>query len=72
MFNQDAPEAIATPEPESETARRAADQVERRRARGGRRTTTNPTRSAAQQSAPQPASNPGIFGLGFGQSGNRF
>lgn len=57
------------PEPGDATARRAAGEVRRRRARGGRAATILGNQSVqqqAQQTAPQPAAT--LFGGGRGRS----
>lgn len=71
MFGIDAPTPTPVPEPEDATALRRADEVRRRRARGGRATTVNPSRQFDQKAAPQPAAqgfnrSPGAFGAGLG------
>lgn len=65
MFGIDAPEPEPIPEPEDETARRKAQQVRRRRARGGRVTTVNPSRTGGQPNGNN-ASSLGTFGAGLG------
>lgn len=67
MFGIDAPEPEPIPEPEDETARRKAQQVRRRRARGGRAVTVNPSRTnGGAQPNGTSASSLGTFGAGLG------
>lgn len=67
MFGIDAPEPEPVPEPTDETARRKAQEIRRRRQRGGRSATVNPSRQAGgPQPATRNASTLGTFGAGLG------
>lgn len=63
-MNVDAPETDPVPEPTDETAMRRQQAVRRRRARGGRAVTVNPTRPS-QPGGPQPVSRGSTTRLGF-------
>lgn len=65
MFGIDQPEAPPVPEPEDQTARRKGNEARRRRERGGRAATVNPSRGGPQP-AEGSATRLGTFGAGLG------